>query len=115
MTPPYLDFTEVSVIALSRFCSSLSDWLTRCCQLKNRFAKIKTSNNAESTMRWIFTFFFHLCVQVAPFVLKIAQQAFHMVLRVSVPGYTLALLSPPSLNDINRSVHRFKLTLKEKK
>ena len=34
MTSAYWDFTEVSVIALSRFCSSLSDWFTTCCQFK---------------------------------------------------------------------------------
>ena len=34
MTSAYWDFTEVSVIALSRFCLSLSDWFTRGCQLK---------------------------------------------------------------------------------
>ena len=34
MTSAYWDFTEVSVIALSRFCSSLSDWFTRYCQFK---------------------------------------------------------------------------------
>ena len=34
MTSAYWDFTEVSVIALSRFCSSLSDWFTRCCRFK---------------------------------------------------------------------------------
>ena len=33
MTSAYWDFTEVSVIALSRFCSSLSDWFS-CCQFK---------------------------------------------------------------------------------